>query len=64
MTRWNFGFPITFIICDIVSEVYGYSTAKAFIWIGIIAELVFSNLSLFINELPRRKQRGINLEHL
>ncbi|MBM7074401.1 VUT family protein [Shewanella sp. 202IG2-18] len=43
-------FPITFIICDVVSEVYGYSIAKAFIWIGIIAELIFSSLSLFISK--------------
>ena len=45
-------FPITFIICDVVSEVYGYSIAKAFIWIGIIAELIFSSLSLFIIQSP------------
>ncbi|WP_218938222.1 queuosine precursor transporter [Parashewanella tropica] len=47
-----FVFPISFIICDVVNEVYGYSTARLFIWIGIIVELIFAYTSQAIISLP------------
>jgi len=37
-----FTFVFTFTICDIVGEVYGYAYPRLFIWVGIIAELLFS----------------------
>ena len=45
-------FPLTFIICDVVSEVYGYKLASLFIWIGIISELIFASLSEIIILIP------------
>ncbi|MBM7074654.1 queuosine precursor transporter [Shewanella sp. 202IG2-18] len=47
-----FVFPVSFIICDIVVEVYGYSTAKIFVWLGIIVELFFAFTSQWITALP------------
>jgi hypothetical protein len=37
-----FVFPLTFCICDIVGEVYGYAYPRLFIWIGVFAEFIFS----------------------
>jgi uncharacterized integral membrane protein (TIGR00697 family) len=47
-----FVFPITFCICDIVGEVYGYAYPRLFIWIGILAELIFSLLIITVSHLP------------
>jgi uncharacterized integral membrane protein (TIGR00697 family) len=45
-------FPLTFTICDIVGEVYGYAYPRLFIWIGILAEFVFSFVLIFVSHLP------------
>ncbi len=45
-------FPASFIICDIVGEVYGYSVARRFIWIGILAELLFAGIAELLIILP------------
>ncbi|RLV58038.1 VUT family protein [Parashewanella curva] len=45
-------FPFSFIVCDIVGEVYGYEVAKIFIWAGITAELLFAGLSEVMIVMP------------
>lgn len=35
-------FPITFLIGDIVAEVYGYKIARRLIWLSLMSELIFS----------------------
>lgn len=47
-----FVFPLTFIICDIVCEIYGYLIAKQFIILGIICEFIFAVLSYIVINLP------------
>lgn len=47
-----FIFPLTFIVNDIASEVYGYSYPRMFIWLGLIAEFIFSLYSIAISHLP------------
>ena len=47
-----FIFPFTFLICNIVGEVYGYATARFFIWIGIFCEIVFAVFTTTIAHLP------------
>lgn len=37
-----FVFPFTFGICDVVGEVYGYAYPRLFIWVGVLAELIFA----------------------
>ncbi len=37
-----FVFVFTFSICDIVGEVYGYAYPRLFIWIGVLAEILFA----------------------
>ena len=37
-----FVFPFTFVICDIVGEVYGYAYPRLFIWVGVLSEFLFS----------------------
>jgi uncharacterized integral membrane protein (TIGR00697 family) len=46
-----FAFPLTFVICDIVGEVYGYAYPRLFIWIGIAAELFFSIIVIIVSHL-------------
>lgn len=45
-------FPITYIIGDIVAEVYGYVVAKKIIWITLICELFFAIAIKLIIHLP------------
>lgn len=45
-------FPLTFTICDVMGEVYGYAYPRLFIWIGILAEFVFSFALVLVSHLP------------
>ncbi|MFZ9036376.1 MAG: queuosine precursor transporter [Francisellaceae bacterium] len=45
-------FPLTFVITDIISEVYGYSEARRIIWLSLIFNIVFSGLIGFLIHLP------------
>lgn len=45
-------FPLTFTICDIVGEVYGYAYPRLFIWIGVLAELIFSLVTIIVSHAP------------
>lgn len=47
-----FIFPVTFSICDIVGEVYGYAYPRLFIWIGVLAEFIFSLILITVAHLP------------
>lgn len=47
-----FVFPLTFCICDIVGEVYGYAYPRLFIWVGIIFEFIFSLIVIIVSHLP------------
>ena len=44
-----FVFIFTFTICDIVGEVYGYAYPRLFIWIGVLAEFIFSLVVIAIS---------------
>jgi uncharacterized integral membrane protein (TIGR00697 family) len=35
-------FPLTYLIGNIVTEVYGYDAARKFIWYGLVAEIVYA----------------------
>lgn len=47
-----FVFPLTFCICDIIGEVYGYAYPRLFIWVGVLAEFIFSLLVIIVSHLP------------
>lgn len=47
-----FLFPVTFTVCDIVGEVYGYSYPRLFIWIGAAAEFIFSISLISVAHMP------------
>jgi len=47
-----FVFPLTFSICDIVGEVYGYAYPRLFIWIGVFSEFIFSLILITVSHLP------------
>ena len=45
-------FPLTYVIGDIVAEVYGYNTAKKIIWLTLVCELFFAIAIKLIIHLP------------
>jgi queuosine precursor transporter len=45
-------FPLTYIIGDIVAEVYGYTQAKKIIWVTLVCELFFALVIKVIIHLP------------
>jgi uncharacterized integral membrane protein (TIGR00697 family) len=47
-----FSFPLTFCICDIVGEVYGYAYPRLFIWIGVLGEFILSFFVITVSHLP------------
>lgn len=46
-----FIFPLTFCICDIVGEAYGYAYPRMFIWIGVLAEFLFSVITITVSHM-------------
>ncbi len=54
---WPFGagilfFPISYVIGDILTEVYGYARARRVIWVGSIALLFMAFMSWVVVALP------------
>lgn len=47
-----FIFSLTFWICDIVGEGYGYAYPRMFIWIGVLAEFLFSVITIIVSHMP------------
>ncbi len=45
-------FPLSYLISDIIAEVYGIKMAKKIIWLTLIFELVFAFLVYFVIKLP------------
>lgn len=44
-------FPLTYLIGDVVTEVYGYQVARKFIWLNLICEFIFALLVLLVINL-------------
>jgi hypothetical protein len=54
---WPFGagilfFPISYIIGDVLTEVYGYARARRCIWVGFAATLFMAFMSFVVVALP------------
>lgn len=54
---WPFGagilfFPISYVIGDVLTEVYGYARARRVIWVGTVAVLFMSLMSWVVVALP------------
>jgi len=47
-----FVYPILYVITDIVTELYGYSTARLFIWYGIFCNFIFGIIAFFLTYTP------------
>jgi uncharacterized integral membrane protein (TIGR00697 family) len=43
---------LTFTLCDIVGEVYGYSYPRLFIWLGVLSEIIFSFVLVIVSNSP------------
>jgi queuosine precursor transporter len=59
-TEWSFGagvlfFPISYIIGDILTEVYGYARARRVIWTGFAALLFMAFMAWVVVKLPPAK---------
>jgi uncharacterized integral membrane protein (TIGR00697 family) len=56
-TEWSFGagvlfFPISYIIGDVLTEVYGYARARRVIWTGFAALLFMAFMAWVVVQLP------------
>ncbi len=56
-TEWSFGagvlfFPVSYIIGDILTEVYGYARARRVIWTGFAALLFMAFMAWVVVSLP------------
>jgi hypothetical protein len=54
---WPFGagilfFPISYVIGDVLTEVYGYARARRCIWVGTVALLFMTFMSWVVVKLP------------
>ena len=54
---WPFGagilfFPVSYIIGDVLTEVYGYGRARRCIWVGFVATLFMALMSFVVVALP------------
>ena len=49
---WTFLFPLTYIIWDVVTEVYGYKTMKKLIWMAIAWALLYVLSLLLVKIIP------------
>ena len=55
--QWSFGagvlfFPISYIIGDVLTEVYGYANARRVIWTGFAALLFMAFMAWVVVALP------------
>jgi uncharacterized integral membrane protein (TIGR00697 family) len=58
--QWSFGagvlfFPVSYIIGDILTEVYGYARARRVIWTGFAALLFMAFMAWVVVQLPPAK---------
>lgn len=56
-TQWAFGagvlfFPISYIIGDVLTEVYGYANARRVIWTGFVALIFMAFMAWVVVALP------------
>lgn len=45
-------FPITFLLSDIITEVYGYKNARRAIWVSLLFNIFFISYGKFLTILP------------
>jgi len=45
-------YPLTFLISDVISEVYGKKTATKIIWFGFIASILMTSIVYIAGQLP------------
>ena len=59
-TEWSFGagvlfFPISYILGDVLTEVYGYANARRVIWTGFAALVFMAFMAWVVVSLPPAK---------
>ncbi len=53
-------YPITFLITDIISEVYGKRKASETVWLGLIASVVMIAIIMIVKILPIHKNSPVD----
>ncbi len=55
-------YPITFLITDIISEVYGKQKASETVWLGLIASIVMIIILMVVKVLPIHQNSPVDTE--
>ncbi|MFX7571015.1 VUT family protein, partial [Acinetobacter baumannii] len=45
-------FPITYVLGDVISEVYGWGVAMRVVWFGLLSEAIFAVCIILVIHLP------------
>lgn len=56
-------FPFTYLLGDVIAEVYGYDIARKLIWFGSAAEIIFALLIAFVIALPYPKYANYGADY-
>ena len=48
----NILFPLTYVLCDVTTEVYGWSVSMRIIWLGLLCEIIFVALVMLVIHIP------------
>ena len=52
-------FPLTYVLADITTEVYGWHNAVKIVWFGLICEAVFAGIIMAVINLPNSENIGV-----
>ncbi|MFI4956525.1 MAG: queuosine precursor transporter [Gammaproteobacteria bacterium] len=56
-------FPLTYVISDITTEVYGYKIARRVIWMTLLFELIFATLVTGVISLPHVSEEAFHVNN-
>lgn len=59
-----FSYPLTFMVTDVIGEVYGQKKARELVWAAVIAQVLILALTLISIKLPAASRYELNEEYV
>lgn len=59
-----FSYPLTFMVTDVIGEVYGKKKARELVWAAVIAQVLILALTLISIKLPAASRYELNEEYV